>query len=197
MFGINARTARAPAYLFRCSFRLLDKALGMRIIHKMYILKPYVMKKQIQNPLTVISEITISYRPKFRPSQRPVITCADDAYRLLSENWDQDRMELCEQFAILLLNRTRNVIGMATLSTGGHSGTVVDAKMVFSVALKACASSIILCHNHPSGNLKPSNADIRVTANLKGAGLLLDILVDDHIIIGRYGYCSLLDDGMM
>ncbi len=101
-----------------------------------------------------------------------------------------------EEFWIILLNRANKVIGKEQISSGGVSGTVVDAKIIFRKALEvAPASSIILCHNHPSGSLKPSQADIDITKKLKQAGETLDISVLDHLIIAENGYYSFADDG--
>lgn len=75
------------------------------------------------------------------------------------QNWNQDAFELLEEFKILLLNRNNVVLAIYNLSKGGIAGTVVDSKLIFGIALRAAASSIILVHNHPSGNLKPSNSD--------------------------------------
>ncbi|HEX5000915.1 MAG TPA: JAB domain-containing protein [Bacteroidia bacterium] len=83
------------------------------------------------------------------------------------------------------------------MSIGGTTGTVVDPKLVFSVALKCNAHGIILCHNHPSGNLNPSEADIRLTEKLKSAGFLLEIIVLDHIILTSESYISFVDKGLM
>lgn len=103
-----------------------------------------------------------------------------------------------EEFWILLMNRSNHVIGREMVSVGGVSGTVVDSKMVFRKALeKPSASSIILCHNHPSGSLRPSNEDIHLTKKLKEAGKLLDMNVFDHLIVSERGYFSFADEGMM
>lgn len=155
------------------------------------------MKNQNTNPLMLISEISISYQPKFRACDRPKINCSEGAYNLLYANWDLHSIELHEKFAILLLNNANHVIGMAEISSGGYSGTCVDPRMVFSIALKSCCSSILLCHNHPSGVLTPSAADISITSRLAKAGELLGIEVVDHLIISRYGYLSLRDEGLM
>jgi DNA repair protein RadC len=77
------------------------------------------------------------------------------------------------------------------------AGTIADPKVIFSAALKACASSIILSHNHPSGNLKPSNADIQLTKKIVNAGNLLDIAVLDHVIVSAEGYYSFADEGLL
>ncbi len=100
-----------------------------------------------------------------------------------------------EEFWILLLNRSNRVIHKECISRGGVAGTVVDAKIIFNKALSYLASSIILCHNHPSGNLRPSQADIDITKKLKKAGEVLEINVLDHLIISEQGYYSFADDG--
>lgn len=102
-----------------------------------------------------------------------------------------------EEFWILLLNRANRVTGREMISTGGVSGTVVDAKIIFKKAVEGLASSIILFHNHPSGQLRPSQQDIDLTRKLKQAGQWLDINVIDHLIISQKGYYSFADEGMM
>ena len=104
---------------------------------------------------------------------------------------------MIEQFKVMLLNRAGKILGIVEISTGGFSGTVADPKVIFGIALKAGASSIILAHNHPSGNLKPSEADKHLTSKICGAGNFLDIAVFDHLIITSEGYLSLLDEGLM
>ena len=102
-----------------------------------------------------------------------------------------------EEFWILLLNRANEVIGRNNLSKGGVSGTVVDAKMIFKMAIEKLASAIILAHNHPSGNLRPSQADISLTNKIRDAGNILDIPVLDHLIIGNGAYYSFKDEGIL
>ena len=106
-------------------------------------------------------------------------------------------MDLQETFNVMLLNRANEVLGIYRLSKGSVSGTLVDPKLVFSVALKGLASVIILAHNHPSGTLKPSSADIELTRKLVEGGKLLDIQIVDHIIVTRHGYYSFADEGMI
>jgi DNA repair protein RadC len=102
-----------------------------------------------------------------------------------------------EEFWILLLNRANEVIGRNNLSKGGVSGTVVDAKMIFKMAIEKLASAIILAHNHPSGNLRPSQADISLTNKIRDAGNILDIPVLDHLIVGNGAYYSFKDEGIL
>jgi DNA repair protein RadC len=145
--------------------------------------------------LNKISEISISYNPKYKISQCPKITCSTTTYNTLINNWDSGRIQLLEEFKIILLNRSNRIIGISNISIGGISGTVVDPKIIFSTALKANASSIILAHNHPSGNLTPSTADLTITKKIVNAGEMLDIRVLDHLIITTEGYYSMTDKG--
>ena len=102
-----------------------------------------------------------------------------------------------EEFWILLLNRSNKVIDKKQISSGGVSGTVVDPKMLFRIAIQLLASSMVLCHNHPSGNIKPSEADIKLTKQLREAGKFLEIPILDHIIITDSGFFSFADEGMI
>lgn len=154
-------------------------------------------KLQNQISLFQVSEINVSYRPKFKASERPIISSSQDCYNIFSSSWDTNKMELLEQFKVLFLNRANRVLGIFEVSSGGMSGTVADPKLIFSAALKTCATSIILAHNHPSGNLKPSQADINLTRRIKAGGELLDIQVLDHIIVTAESYLSFADEGLL
>ncbi|KAA3630916.1 MAG: DNA repair protein RadC [Bacteroidetes bacterium] len=125
---------------------------------------------------------------------RPQLRSSQDAFDVIGPVIaDLDH----EEFWILLLNRANRIISREQISKGGTSGTVVDAKILFRIALEKQASSIILCHNHPSGNLRASQADLSLTKKLVEAGHHLDIMVLDHLIIARSGYLSFADEGMM
>lgn len=102
-----------------------------------------------------------------------------------------------EAFYILLLNRANKVIREIMISEGGFSGTVADPKKIFKIALEYNASGLILCHNHPSGNIQPSDADIKLTKKLRSAGEMLDLPVIDHIIIGEENYYSFADENTL
>ena len=102
-----------------------------------------------------------------------------------------------EEFWIMLLNRANKVIDIKLIGRGGVSSTVVDSKVIFSFALESLASGIILAHNHPSGNLKPSNSDIRLTKKLVDAGKILEVPILDHIIVGDNDYFSFADEGLI
>jgi len=102
-----------------------------------------------------------------------------------------------EEFWILLLNRSNKVLSKHRISQGGISGTVIDVRIIMKRALDQLASSIILCHNHPSGNREPSGADLEITKKLCDSGKILDIPVLDHIIIAENSYFSMADEGVM
>lgn len=144
-----------------------------------------------------VAEVQVSYKPDYKVSERPKITSSKQAYDLLMQQWDLGKIEFLEQSKMILLNRENRVLGIVDISTGGVSGTILDPKIIFSIALKANTSSIIISHNHPSGNLKPSHADIRLTNQLKEGGKLLEIVVWDHLIISNDSYYSFADDGMI
>ncbi|HLG35465.1 MAG TPA: DNA repair protein RadC [Bacteroidia bacterium] len=126
--------------------------------------------------------------------QREKIITSKDAFEIFSREL-ADKPN--EEFWILMLNRANKIIGRHRVSEGGVAGTVVDAKKVFKPAVENFASSIILGHNHPSGNIQPSNEDISLTKKLAQAGSNLDVKVLDHIIITDSGYFSFADEGMM
>ena len=141
-----------------------------------------------------VAEIEIVYRNKVKASDRVKISRSNDCFELLKSFWG-DKLDYCEQFYLLLLNRSNIVLGISKISEGGVSGTVVDPKRIFQVALKSNASNLILAHNHPSGNTNPSEADRKLTRKIKDAGLLLDISTLDHLIITSDGYYSFADQG--
>jgi DNA repair protein RadC len=125
---------------------------------------------------------------------REKISGSRDAFELFQPELSEANYE---EFWILLLNRANRIIRKMSISEGGISGTVADPKKIFKMALEFNASSIILCHNHPSGNVQPSEADIKLTRKMKEAGTLLDLPVLDHLIIGGNSYFSFADEGMM
>lgn len=102
-----------------------------------------------------------------------------------------------EEFWTLLLNRNNQVLSQYQVSKGGISGTIVDPRLIFKKAVECMASGVILCHNHPSGNRQPSDADLQLTKKLKEGGRLLDIQVLDHLIIAGESYFSFADEGKM
>jgi len=126
--------------------------------------------------------------------EKKKINSSNDAFELM-----HSMVSDCfyEEFWIIMLNKANKVIKYKSISEGGLTATVADPKKIFKLALENNATSLILCHNHPSGNLKPSEADIKITKQLKEAGLLLEISVIDHIIIGDDSYYSFADEGIL
>jgi DNA repair protein RadC len=106
-------------------------------------------------------------------------------------------MEYREEFMILLLNRANKILGWVKISAGGTTGTIADPKMIFQAALLANAAAIVLCHNHPSDNLQPSEGDRQITKKLVEAGRLLDISVIDHVILTENSFFSFADEGLI
>lgn len=126
--------------------------------------------------------------------EKPKITSSQIVYELMGPVFSDLNHE---EFWCLLLSRSNKVLHKIHISKGGIAGTVVDPKLIFKPALERLASAIIVCHNHPSGNLKPSDADISLTRKIKEAGKLLDIALLDHVIFTDNGYVSFADEGLL
>ena len=142
-----------------------------------------------------IAEVEIKYSSKVRCLDRTKISGSGDCEDLLRTIFPS--LEHVEYAYLLLLNRNNQILGYYLLSKGGISGTVVDVRVIFQVALKANASSIILAHNHPSGNLQLSDADRILTKQIKDAGVFLNIPLVDHILLTEDSYLSMADDGLL
>jgi len=125
---------------------------------------------------------------------KPVITSSSDAAEYLKQFMCDLPYEI---FAVILLNRANKIIHFEVISKGGITGTIADPRIIFKYALEKMATSIILSHNHPSGNLKPSKADEEITKKIKQAASFLDITILDHIIISEEGYFSFMDEGIL
>lgn len=145
--------------------------------------------------ISIVAAMELGRRRKdIEPQVKPKITCSRDIYELMRpELYD----EQVEHFYLLLLSRSNQVLRKHLISQGGTAGTVVDTKVVFKVALEHLAQSIILIHNHPSGNLKPSEQDKRLTERMVKIGRELDLPVLDHVIFTDHGYFSFADDGIL
>lgn len=153
------------------------------------------MKNQTQ---ITVSEVQLIYKNRVKASERKKISSSIDAYKIFMENWNPEIIEFVEEFKILLMNRSNAVLGILEISKGGISGTVTDVRVVFQAAIKGNASGIICAHNHPSGNLNPSDSDTRLTQKLKEAGNLMDIQLLDHLILSTEGdYYSFADNGLI
>lgn len=155
------------------------------------------MEQLTLQSLFKVNEVQIVYRNKIPYQHRIQIRSSATAYEILLASWDQNRLELIEQFKILLLDQQNNCLAISEIATGGTSACLADPKVIFATALKTRAAGIILAHNHPSGNLQPSEADKALTRKLKDGGRLLDIAILDHLIVTPRNYRSFADDGLM
>lgn len=145
--------------------------------------------------ITIVAAMELGRRRKdLEVIQKPQINSSRSVFEILRPEL-QDIPH--EEFWILLLNRANCLLKKIQISRGGVSGTVVDPRIVFKLAVEALASGIVVAHNHPSGNLTASQADISLTQKLKEGGKLLDIQVLDHVIIAGQKYFSFADDGLI
>jgi DNA repair protein RadC len=142
-----------------------------------------------------VSEIGLTYKYKTKAALRPKVSESQDAYDILIRYWDHGKIQFVEEFKILLLNRSGQILGIMDISQGGLSSTTVDIKLIFMAALKTNSTSIILAHNHPTGILKPSIADQQITRRINEAGKILEIKILDHLIVTTEGYYSFGDEG--
>lgn len=149
------------------------------------------------SPLYRVAEVQLTYRSIVKASQQPQVNSSWDAYAILNQVWEEGQIEFIEQFKVLLLNRANRVLGLVNVSTGGVTGTVADPKIIFVAAIKANACAIIICHNHPSGQIRPSRADEELTQKIKQAGSFLDIKLLDHLVLSEEAYFSFADEGLL
>lgn len=143
----------------------------------------------------ILAAIELGKRRQVSPKPlKNNISCSRDAFLLI-------RAELSElpreEFWILLLSRSNRLIEKVRISQGGVSGTITDIRIILQSAFTKLASAMILCHNHPSGNLQPSQADIKITKKISEAAKLMDIAVLDHLIIGEEAYMSFADENLL
>jgi DNA repair protein RadC len=144
------------------------------------------------------AEVKISYKSDKRFENLPEIRDPDSAATLLRKLWDKKTIELREEFIVLLLNTAKKCIGWHKISIGGMTATVVDPAVVFKVALLGNAHSLVLAHNHPSGNSNASQPDIYLTRKIVEAGRVIGITVEDHIILcPNGGFTSMRSKGLI
>lgn len=146
-----------------------------------------------------VAEITVAYINKQKHTERPVINTSAEAHRYLLNGFDPDTIAYQEAFVVIYLNRANQVLGMYRVATGGQTGVVADPRMILATALKIAALSVIVGHNHPSGNMKPSRHDEELTHKLREGGKFLDVKLLDHLIVSPCGerYFSFADEGLL
>jgi DNA repair protein RadC len=143
----------------------------------------------------IISEIAITYKPNhYTKEALSSVTNAADVLRMF---WNPETIEYYEECKVLYLDRAHHILGVYNVSRGGLNGTVMDVRMIYQGALKANAHSIIVSHNHPSGNREPSELDRTITQQIKSAGEFLSIKLLDHIIMTKDSYLSFRDNGYL
>jgi len=146
----------------------------------------------------MLAELKVSYRRngtrRAKRQESPFVVVDSmrcDIY--LRRIWNKDTIEFREEFIVLCLNSTHEVLGWINVASGGFSATTIDPRIIFGVALQTASSAIVVAHNHPSGSLKPSPQDIAITQQLRAAGKMIGINVLDHLIITRDSYFSFAD----
>lgn len=144
-----------------------------------------------------VAEVTLIYKSHVKPGERIQVKDSRQMAAVFRSVWDTGNIELLEESKIMYLNKANRVLGIYPISKGGIDGTIIDVQLVIIAALRLHSKQICLCHNHPSGNTKPSNADIQVTEKIKQAAQYLNITLLDHIILTKDSYYSLAEDGMM
>jgi DNA repair protein RadC len=200
LLAILLRTGTKEVNVMELSRRILAKAGNdLNTLGKMNV-KDLLAHKDLKGmgetkAITLVAALELGRRrqsAEVKDLQK--ITTSKDAYDLLNPLM-ADLNE--EEFRIILINKANKVIGIELMSTGGRAGTVADPRVIFKSALLSNATSVVVAHNHPSGNLKPSMEDISLTKKLKEAGNFLEIKLLDHLIITNKGYYSFADEGAM
>ena len=165
--------------------------LGKRTLHDLMQFKGIGEAKAV----TIVAAIELSRRREMTDIlAKPQIKRSDDAYEIIAPILEDLPHE---EFWVILLNRCNRVIHKRCISTGGVTATIADPRMIFRYAVEKLACAIVLCHNHPSGNLQPSQVDIDLTKKMINAGKPLEISIFDHIIVSERGYFSFSDNNML
>ncbi len=163
-------------------------------MNKSLVKRDLFLKKAsiMQNEL---AEIQVSYSTK--NLNKIKIKSVDIAAQVLRNAWNNDIIELQEEFKVLLLNRSSETLGIYSLSKGGITGTIVNIRLLFAVALKCNSTAFIIAHNHPSGKLQASESDLDLTRKIKKCSEFLDIDLLDHLIITKNGFYSFATEGKL
>ena len=140
-----------------------------------------------------VGEVELSYKPKFKNIYK--VVSSEDAYKYLLPTYKEGTICYKEYFKVLFLNQASQVLGYTLISEGGITETYADVRVIMQAALLTNSVAIILAHNHPSGNLKPSRQDMEITKQVKDAAQIMRIKILDHIILTDTGYYSFADEG--
>ena len=142
-----------------------------------------------------VGEVDLTYKPKFKSLHQ--VSCSEDAYKYLLPTYKEGTICYKEYFKVLFLNQASQVLGYTLISEGGITDTTIDVRVILQAALLTNSVAVILAHNHPSGNLKPSRQDMDITRQVKEAARLMRITVTDHLILTDAGYYSFADEGQL
>lgn len=144
----------------------------------------------------VVHEVEIVY---LRPASelKQFAKCADDSYHFLLQLYDKNKLDYKEFFYVLLLNKQNQIIGVSNIGKGSVDSCAVNIKEIFQLAIKTNATGIIVSHNHPSGSLKPSSEDLKLTKKIKDGCALFDTVLLDHVIITSEGFYSFAEEGTL
>ena len=140
-----------------------------------------------------VGEVDLTYKPKFKSLHQ--VSCSEDAYKYLLPTYKEGTICYKEYFKVLFLNQASQVLGYTLISEGGITDTTIDVRVILQAALLTNSVALVLAHNHPSGNLKPSRQDMDITRQVKEAARLMRITVTDHLILTDAGYYSFADEG--
>lgn len=143
------------------------------------------------------TEIEIAYRNPIPYKDRIQVCNSETAQKFFRDNWNEDRIELIEEFKIMLLDRANHYLGISTICSGGISSCDPDIRLIFATALVRKASGIALAHNHPSGSLVASDEDINLTGSIQEIGRMLQIPVLDHLVLTQESYMSMADSSAL
>lgn len=146
--------------------------------------------------LISIKEIDISYSYGIAKAEREQIQCSKDAFKIFHSRIEKS-IEYKESFMLLVLNNSNDILGIKVISEGGITATVVDVRLIFQTVLKAHGTAFIIAHNHPSGKLKPSDADLNLTQKIKEGAKVLDLRLLDHLIITKTAFYSFADEHLL
>lgn len=154
-----------------------------------------LFKIDIMNIDYKVGEVKLSYKPKFKNQQK--VTCSEDAYRYMLSTYKKGTICYKEYFKVLFLNQANQILGYTLISEGGITETCADVRLIMQAALLTNSVALILAHNHPSGNLKPSRQDMEITKQVREASNFMRIKILDHIILSDTEYYSFADEGML
>ena len=142
-----------------------------------------------------VGEVELTYKPKFKSQHK--LASSEDAYKYILPTYKEGTICYKEYFKVLFLNQANQVLGYTLISEGGLTETSVDVRVILQAALLTNSVAIILAHNHPSGNVRPSQEDMRLTRQVKDAAQFMRIKVLDHLILTDAGYYSFADEGKL